>query len=65
MPQWGVVPVAMSNSLESETGRSERFADALYLPAVELPPKFERLEAFAAGLFGPRGRVRIPLDRYE
>lgn len=60
-----VVPIAMSNSLESETGRGERFTDALYLPAVELPPRFERLEAFAARLFGPLGRVRIPLDRFE
>lgn len=55
----------MSNSLESETGRSEGFTDALYLPAVELPPKFDRLEAFATELFGPMDRVRIPLDRFE
>jgi hypothetical protein len=50
----------MSNRASHPTNSTEPTNDSVYLPAVALPPRFERVERVLTSRFGSHGLIPIP-----
>ncbi len=64
MPAWFVPKSEMKEQTDIATRREQQFDD-IYLPAVALPPKFDRIERFVSRLLNRHRFVRMPVRTEE